>query len=192
MGLWIYQECMRAWEAAGEPAGHEELAMLASDSEPFAMLIDPDDDIFYSPGNMPEKIRAYCRKTGQRPPEGKGEVVRCIMESLALKYHMTLKGLEKIVGYEIPVLHVVGGGTKNTMLSQFTANATGKPVITGPIEATAVGNLATQLIALGEVSNLSEARTLIKRSFPTGEYLPNGRNQWAEAYGRFESMINKN
>jgi sugar (pentulose or hexulose) kinase len=105
---------------------------------------------------------------------------------------MTLKGLEKIVGYEMPVLHVVGGGTKNTMLSQFTANATGKPVITGPIEATAVGNLATQLIALGEVSNLSEARTLIKRSFPTGEYLPNGRNQWAEAYGRFESMINKN
>ena len=192
MGLWIYQECMRTWDAAGEPLSHEELGALADASAPLAMFIDPDDDIFYSPGNMPERIREYCRRTGQRIPESKGEIVRCVMESLALKYHMTLEGLERIVGYEIPVLHVVGGGSKNTMLNQFTANAIGKPVITGPIEATAVGNLTAQLLALGEVSSLSEARALIKRSFPTREYLPVERDRWVDAYGRFVRIISNN
>ncbi len=189
MGLWIYQECMRAWEASGQCATHEELASAAAMAEPFASLIDPDVDDFYSPGNMPDRIREYCRRTGQKVPEGKGEIVRCIMESLALKYRMTLEGLEGLIGYKIPVLHVVGGGTKNTMLNRFTANAIGRPVITGPIEATAIGNLAAQLLALGEVADLREARLLVKDSFPTTEYLPQDREQWEEAYGRFRILI---
>lgn len=189
MGLWIYQECMRAWEASGQCDSHEELASAAAKAEPFASLIDPDADDFYSPGNMPARIRDYCRRTGQKVPDGKGEIVRCIMESLALKYRMTLEGLEGLIGYKVPVLHVVGGGTKNTMLNRFTANAIGRPVITGPIEATAIGNLAAQLLALGEVADLGEARLLIKDSFPTTEYLPQDREQWEEDYGRFRILI---
>ncbi|HYE82109.1 MAG TPA: rhamnulokinase family protein [Clostridia bacterium] len=191
MGLWIYQECMRTWEAAGETLSHRELALQASKAKAFTMFIDPDDDMFYSPGNMPERVREYCRKTGQKLPESKGEIVRCIMESLALKYRMTLEGLESVVGYEIPVIHVVGGGTKNTMLNQFTASAAGRPVITGPAEATAVGNLTAQLLALGEVSGLSEARELIRRSFPTEEYLPSERDGWEDAHGRFSKLLSR-
>jgi rhamnulokinase len=192
MGLWIYQECMRTWEAAGEAASHEELAYLASVAEPLAMLIDPDDDIFYSPGSMPERIREYCRKTGQKLPENKGSIVRCIMESLALKYRMTLEGLQRIVGYDIPVIHVVGGGSMNSMLNEFTANAACKPVITGPVEATAIGNLTAQLLALGEVSDLSQGRDLVRRSFPTREYLPKDKDIWDAAYGRFVKIISNN
>ncbi len=192
MGLWIYQECKRVWDSTGEAVSHEVLLAQAASAAPFTSLIDPDHDSFYSPGNMPEKIRAYCRSTGQEPPESKGEVVRCVLESLALKYRMALLGLEKIVGYGIPVLHIVGGGTLNTMLNQFTANATGKPVITGPVEATAVGNLAVQLLALGEVSGLGEARALIRRSFPTREYLPVDRGRWDTAYERFLRIITGN
>lgn len=192
MGLWIYQECKRVWDTSGEALSHEVLIEQAAKAAPFAALIDPDDDSFYSPGNMPEKIREYCRKTGQKPPESKGAVVRCVLESLALKYRMAILGLERIVGYAIPVIHVVGGGTMNTMLNQFAANATGKPVITGPVEATAVGNLAAQLLALGEVSNLNEARALVKRSFPTREYLPTERDSWDDAYDRFVRIVTNN
>lgn len=191
MGLWIYQECKRAWDKTDEVLTFDELEQQATKAKAFECLIDPDNDLFYSPGNMPEKVREFCRNTKQVIPESKGAVVRCVMESLALKYKMTLEGLEEIVGYKIPVLHIVGGGSKNIMLNQFTANATGIPVITGPTEATAVGNLVCQLIALKEVSNLVEGRMLVKRSFPTQEYLPTGRDQWQEAYGRFLGLVEK-
>lgn len=190
MGLWIYQECKREWDKAGEAVSHEELIHMAAQSEPFAALIDPDDDSFYSPGNMCEKIRSYCRNTMQRPPESKGAIVRCIMESLALKYKMALISLEQIIGYEIPVLHVVGGGSMNAMLNQFTANAIGKPVITGPVEATAVGNIGAQLIALGEVADIHQFRALVKKSFPTGEYEPADKEAWDWAYDLFITIIN--
>lgn len=188
MGLWIYEECRRAWSRAGEVIGYSELGEAASKAEPFISLIDPDDDLFYSPGNMPDKIVEFCRKTGQAVPESKGAFVRCIMESLAFRYRMAIEGLEKIAGYTIPVLHIVGGGTKNDLLNTFTANAVGRPVITGPAEATAVGNLVCQLIALGEVSGLSQARQLIRRSFSTKGYLPADNEAWDEAYEKFCSI----
>lgn len=191
MGLWIFQECKREWDKTGEVLGFDRLIELAEEARPFVSIIDPDHDLFYSPGHMPEKVREFCRKTGQKAPEGKGAIVRCIMESLALKYRMSLEGLENIVGHEIPVLHIVGGGSQNTMLNRFTANSIGKPVITGPVEATAVGNLACQLIALGEVKNLDEARKIVKKSFPTREYLPSDRDPWDEAYERFRKLIGR-
>ena len=190
MGLWIYQECKRAWDKAGEVLSFDELEELAAKSGSFISFIDPDDDLFYSPGHMPDKVAEFCRKTGQPVPQGKGEMVRCIMESLALKYRYTLEGLEKIVGYYIPVLHIVGGGSRNTMLCRFTANAVKRPVITGPVEATAVGNLACQLIALKEVSGIKEAREVVRRSFPTAEYMPADCERWDEAYDRFKKMFN--
>lgn len=138
---------------------------------------------------MTGKIQDYCVKTGQKPPETKPAVVRCILESLAFKYRMALDGLEEILGYKLPVLHIVGGGCKNTTLSQFTANAIGRPVIAGPIEATATGNLIAQLIALGEVAGIKEGRELVKRSFPMVEYIPEDVAQWSEAYARFLELI---
>ncbi|MGE5583761.1 MAG: rhamnulokinase [Bacillota bacterium] len=185
MGLWIYQECKRAWDKMGEEANFDQLEEGALKSEPFKALIDPDDGSFYHPGNMPEKIRDFCRRTGQEIPGTKPEIVRCVMESLALKYRMTLEGLEKIVGYSIPVLHIVGGGCRNAVLSQFTADAIARPVIAGPVEATAAGNLITQLIALGEIKNVAEGRKIIKNSFSTFEYLPASGLSWETAYERF-------
>lgn len=189
MGLWVYQECKRTWDKEGEVLSFDELEQKASESAPFVSLIDPDDDLFYSPGHMPEKVREFCRRTGQEVPDSKAAVVRCVMESLALKYRLALEGLEEIVGYGIPVLHIVGGGSKNIMLSQFTANAIGRPVITGPVEATATGNLACQLIALGEVAGLNEAREVVRRSFPTREYEPVDCEKWSEAYERFKKIV---
>lgn len=188
MGLWIYQECKRAWDKTGEIVSFDELEAEAAKSEPFMCLIDVDNSVFYSPGNMPNKIRTFCKETGQRVPETKGQIVRCIMESLALKYRMALEGLEKLVGHRLPVLHIVGGGCKNKLLSQFTANAIGRPVLAGPVEATAIGNLAVQLIALGEVKNIEEARKLVKNSFPLDEYEPKDMEVWDEAYGNASIM----
>ena len=189
MGLWLYQECKREWDNSGETMSFDELEAGAKGAEPFAALIDPDDIIFMRPGNMTAKIQNYCMNTGQKPPESKPAIVRCILESLALKYRMALEGLEGILGYKLPVLHIVGGGCKNTTLSQFTANAIGRPVITGPIEATATGNLVSQLIALGEVGSLKEGRELVRRSFPLVEYTPFSTSAWDDAYVRFSKMI---
>jgi len=191
MGLWIYQECKRTWDKTEKVLSFDELEQAASESEPFVSFIDPDDNLFYHPGNMPERIREYCKSTGQKVPESKGAIVRCVMESLALKYRMIVEGLEKIAGHSIPVIHIVGGGSRNIMLCQFTANATSKPVISGPVEATATGNLLCQLMALGEVADIREARMLVKKSFPTREYIPSDSAFWDDAYGRFQKIISK-
>lgn len=185
MGLWIYQECKRYWDKSGEAMSFDELEEAAAMEKPFNAFIDPDNEVFYSPGNMPDKIAGFCKSTGQKLPESKGAIVRCIMESLALKYRMAVEGLEEIIGYKLPVIHIVGGGCKNTVLCQFAANATGKRVVAGPIEATAIGNLTTQLIALGKLKDLKEARELVRRSFPMVEYVPVDRGAWDEAYNEF-------
>ena len=151
-------------------------------AKPFACIIDVDDQRFFEPNNMPGKIQEYCAETGQYVPQTKGEIVRCIMEGLALKYRQAIEGLEEIVGYRIPALHIVGGGCKNKILSQFTANAINRPVYAGPIEATAIGNLAAQLISLGEIGSLSEAREVIRNSFPIEEYVPDHPAAWDAAY----------
>ncbi|NLC44789.1 MAG: rhamnulokinase, partial [Clostridiales bacterium] len=147
--------------------------------------IDCDDDLFYHAGNMPEKIQQFCKQTGQTVPESKGEIVRCIYESMALKYRWSFERLEEILGRSLDVLHMVGGGIKNRMLNQFTANVLNKPVICGPIEATAIGNLMVQAMALGEVKNQGEMRQLVKDSFPTEDYLPKNTDAWDDAYVRF-------
>ena len=191
MGLWIYQECKRSWDMEGEVWSFDRMEAEGLKSEAFAAFIDPDDESFLAPGNMPAKIQAFCKATNQKVPEGKAAIVRCIMESLAMKYKMVLEELETVTGAPIPVLHIVGGGCRNEMLCRFTANAIGRPVIAGPVEATAIGNLICQMLALGKLKNLREARKMVKNSFPTTEYLPGETGNWNDAYLRFKQLLRK-
>lgn len=191
MGLWINQECKRHWEKMGETVSFDELDSGALAAKPFACIIDVDDQRFFEPYNMPNKIMAYCAETNQYVPQTKGEIVRCIMESLALKYRQAIEGLEEIAGYRIPALHIVGGGCKNTILSQFTANAINRPVYAGPIEATAIGNLSAQLISLGAIGSLSEAREVVRNSFPIEEYVPSETAAWDDAYEKLLKLQNR-
>lgn len=191
MGLWIQQECKRHWEKLGETVSFNELDEACDKAAPFSAVIDVDDATFFEPNNMPIKIQDYCRRTNQKVPETKGEILRLVMEGLALKYREAIEGLEKIVGYKIPALHIVGGGCKNKVLSQFTANAINRPVYAGPIEATAVGNLVTQLIAMGEIKDLAEARDVVRNSFPIEEYVPADVEAWEDAYNRYKKLTGK-
>lgn len=185
MGLWILQESRRQWKREGKDHSFAQMEAWAKECEAFRSLVDVDDPSFATPGDMPEKIRAYCRRTGQPVPETVGEVVRCIYESLALKYRGVAESLMALTGKRASVIHVVGGGTKDRFLSQLTADACGIPVCAGPEEATAIGNLMMQLMAAGEVSGLSEARRVVAASFETKQYHPTAdRNMWDEAYGR--------
>lgn len=185
MGLWILQECMREWDAAGKGTSYEAIVAAAAQAPPHAACIDPDAEEFYAPGPMEHRIAAYCRATNQPAPGGRGEVARCILESLALKYRWAVERLELLAGYAIQELVIVGGGARNTLLNQWTANALHRPVIAGPSEATAVGNLLVQLGVLGEVGSVSDMRKVVKASFPGTRYLPGEQTQWDEAYGRF-------
>lgn len=185
MGLWILQECIREWQQAGESIEFADLDRLTEMAVPFSSLINPDDPLFFTPGGMTEKIRDYCRYTRQSVPGTKGAIIRCILESLALCYRRVLQELEEIIGFELPVIQIVGGGVKNDLLNRFTADATGRRVLAGPVEATAIGNLLCQLIALGEVKDLAQARELVRTSFPVREYLPERDGGWDSAYERF-------
>ena len=182
MGLWINNECMRHWEKHGEKISYKEMNEGVAAADPFIAVIDVDDPDFFDPFNMPVKIQQYCERTGQRVPQTKGEIIRVVEESLALKYRQCIEGLEEIVGRRIPALNIVGGGIKNTILSQFTANAIGRPVYAGPVEATAIGNLSCQLISLGEVSGIDQARDVIRNSFPIETYEPKDTDAWDAAY----------
>ena len=192
IGLWILQECKREWDRVGEIIDYNDLVLLAEKEKSFDSLIDPDNEVFYSPGDMINKIALYCKKTNQKIPETKGEIVRCILESLALKYRMAVEELEDIIGYNLSVIHIVGGGSQNKMLNQFTANSTGKKVISGPVEATAIGNLMVQLLALNEVSDLEQIRTIVTNSFLIEECEPFDIDLWDEAYDRFKKLVAKN
>ena len=186
MGLWLIQESRRQWKREGHEYSFAQMEAWAREAEPLRSLIDPDDASFATPGNMPERVRDFCRRTGQPGPETVGEVVRCIYESLALKYRMTAESIESLMGRSAKVIHVVGGGTKDGFLSQMTADACGIPVAAGPEEATAIGNLMMQLIALGDVADLTEARQIVSRSFDLKRYQPTPeRDRWDEAYARF-------
>ena len=191
MGLWISQECRRYWIKKGENLSFDELEEGAKAATPFASIINVDAPEFFEPGHMPEKVVEFCRKTGQKVPETKGEIVRCIMESLALKYRMAIEELEKIVGYKVPVLHIVGGGCKEKTLCRFTAEAIDRPVVAGPVEATAIGNLAVQLISLGEAKNIKEARAIISDSFEKKDYFPDPskKAQWDDAYEKLQKLL---
>ena len=186
MGLWLIQESRRQWKREGNEYSFAQMEAWAKECKPMQCFINPDDASFATPGNMPEKIREFCRRTGQHVPESVGEVVRCIYESLALKYRQTAESIETLMGRKAKVIHVVGGGTKDRFLSQMTADACGIPVAAGPEEATAIGNLMMQAIAAGEVADLKQARQIVADSFELKHYTPSAdRSLWDEAYGRF-------
>lgn len=189
MGMWIIQECRRVWIKEGFCEDYAGLAALAEAAEPFRSLFDPDEDRFLQPGDMPGRIRAYCEETGQPAPETRGQFARAIYESLALKYRWALGRLERdILGYPVECLHIVGGGSNNALLSQMTADAVMRPVLAGPGEATAIGNLLVQALTLGAVASMDELRAVVLASFETNEYMPKNRAMWDDAYGRFLAL----
>ncbi len=187
-GLWILQECRRVWTQSGESIDWEECLRWGAEAPSHVSLINPDDPAFVAPADMPAAIADFCRRTGQPVPADRGAVVRCALESLALKYHEVLLSLEKLIGARIHTIHIVGGGSQNELLSQMAADACGREVIAGPVEATAVGNLLMQLVAAGEVASIAEARQLVKASFPVKRYEPAENESWDEAYSRFRQM----
>ena len=191
MGLWIEQESRRQWTREGTKYSFDELSEMALASKPFQCFIDPDDQLFATAGNMPRRIREYCEKTGQYVPQTVGEIVRCIFESLSLRYRWTAEKLEELTGRKYPVINIVGGGTKEEMLSQFTADASHRKVCAGPVEATALGNIAMQCIASGEIKDMWEARRIIRNSTDIKEYEPDMESAaaWDEAYARFLKII---
>lgn len=191
MGLWLVQECRRSFERNGTPYDYGLLAQVARDAKPFRAFVDPDDRAFMAPQEMPEAIREWCRKTNQEVPDTEGGIVRCALESLALKYRTVLGWLEELSGERVEVIHIVGGGTQNELLNQFTANATGRPVITGPIEATALGNILVQARTAGAVGSLSEIRAVVRASSTMKRYEPQNVSGWNEAYERFSSILKK-
>ncbi len=189
-GLWLLQECRRDWASKGFECDYEEIVHLASQAEAFRTLLNPNDPCFLSPGDMPARIRQYARSTHQPVPETIGEVVRCTLESLALTYRQVIENLEDVLGYKIEVVHIVGGGSRNHLLNQFTASATGYPVIAGPVEATAVGNILVQEIAMGRMDTLSEARNLVRSSFVMNMFEPGEKQAWDDAYQKWMSIMN--
>ncbi|MEA4966355.1 MAG: rhamnulokinase family protein, partial [Oscillospiraceae bacterium] len=189
MGLWIIQECRRDWQKAGQKLSWEEIGQAARQTRRFRSIIDPDDTAFFAAGNMERKIQEFCRSTGQPVPETVGEVARCIYESLALKYRSALEGLEAIKGARIDSLNIVGGGIQNRLLSQMAADALDRPVVTGPIEGAAMGNLLTQAMALGEIANLEELRQVVRNSTEVETYAPSHTQDWEDAYGRLRALM---
>ena len=188
-GLWLLQEAKRIWSERGMRFDYENLNELAIRAEPFSSLINPDDTAFLKPGDVPSRIREYCYRTNQNQPSSEGQVVRTILEGLALRYRTVLDDIDYAVGRECKKIHIVGGGAKTEVLNQFTANATNRPVVAGPFEATAIGNILVQLIAHGEVSSLQEARELSYSSFDRVEFEPQHTSAWSEAYEQFCTLV---
>jgi rhamnulokinase len=189
-GLWLVEGCRRAWERRGRWPGYEAIAAATREASAFQATIDPNHSSFLNPVDMPDAIAAFCRATGQTPPDvqAPGSVMRCVLESLALAYRLVLERTEALTGYRFPGLHVVGGGTRNETLLQLTADAIGRPVWSGPTEATAIGNLLGQLMASGHIASLGEGRALVRESFPVRTFQPQARDGWEEAFHRFQEL----
>jgi rhamnulokinase len=192
MGLWIIQECRRSWQKNEGGLEYDNIESLAALADPFTSMIDPDYAGFYNPLDMPAAIDTFCRQTGQRSPLGIGTLARTIFESLALKYRMVLEQLEIISGKRYNVIHVIGGGSQNKLLCQFTANATGRKVIAGPVEATGTGNLLIQAMAQGHIDNLAHGRKVVKNSFQLKTYEPEDEEIWSSAYEKFLKIAKQN
>jgi rhamnulokinase len=190
MGLWLVQECKRTWAHQGEELSYDEITRLAAEAKPFLAVIDPDDHQFFHPGDMPERIRNYCLSTDQTVPQTKGEIIRVALESLALKYRWFLDRLEGLTGNRLDPVHIIGGGTKNRLLNQFTADATGRPVVAGPVEATAIGNVLMQAIGLKHLSSLAEVRNVVRASFIPEVYESKPTADWENAYSRLQKVRN--
>jgi rhamnulokinase len=188
MGLWLVQECRRVWAREGSSYSYEQLARMALDSPACASLIDPDAPEFWLPPRMPAAIGEFCRRTGQNVPTEPGPVVRCALDSLALRYRWVLDRLEECTGRKLEVIHVVGGGSQNALLCQLTADACNRPVLTGPVEATAMGNVLVQAIGLGLIGSLAQAREIVRRSVQLTRYEPQQPKEWLEPYERFRKL----
>jgi rhamnulokinase len=182
------QESRRAWQREGLDLDYATLATQAAATEPFRALINPNDPRFWKHDEMPAKIVAYCRETNQRPPETPAQFTRCIYESLALLYRRTLEDLERVTGRKIARLHIVGGGSQSTLLNQFAANATQRPVLAGPVEATALGNVLLQAVTLGHLASLNALREVVRTSFQITRYEPQDSAAWDEAHTRFNIL----
>lgn len=189
IGLWLIQESRRQWKREGKEYSYADLEKLALAAEPFKCFIDPDAPEFVPHGNIPERVREFCRKTGQYVPETVGEIMRCIYESLAMKYRLTFEKLRECTERDYPVIHVIGGGTKDGLLCQMTANSCDRTVKAGPIEATVMGNVAVQLMSDGSVKNIGQARKIVADSSELKTFEPKDTDKWAEAYEDFLKVI---
>jgi len=188
MGLWIVQECRRTWLSAGEDYSYAELTQMAAECEPFKSIIDPDDPVFLAPGDMSQRIRDFCSATGQPIPESKGQIIRCVLDSLALRYRATIEDLDEMLGRRHEPIHIVGGGTQNKLLSQLTADVTGRRVVAGPVEATATGNVLVQAMGVGCVKSLDEIREIVRMSFDLQTYEPQPAPGADQAYATFKDL----
>jgi rhamnulokinase len=186
MGLWLVQESRREWSRSGESHSYDELTRMASEVPAFGPYVVPGDSRFLAPGDMPRRIQSFCQETGQRVPQTKGEIVRCALESLALEYRWVAQRLDQLADRHLPTIHIIGGGSRNQLLNQLTADATGRTVIAGPVEATAIGNIVVQAIALGHLASLAEGRALVRRSFTLKTFEPQTNSAWDEAYAKYQ------
>jgi rhamnulokinase len=191
VGLWVVQECRREWTREGHEYTYDQLTEMAEEAEPLKSLIDLRDLRFAKPHGMPKKIASYCRETKQIPPETPGETIRCALESLALLYHNTLQEICAVTGRKIKYLHIVGGGSRNQLLNQLSANACQVTVVAGPTEATAIGNILIQAIAMGDLGSLEDVRRVVRRSFPVTKYDFREQLAWQDAYERFKALTIK-
>jgi rhamnulokinase len=190
-GLWLVQECRRIWERAGKTYGYDELTRLAEAAPAFISIVNPDHASFILPLSMPAALADYCRRTNQPAPAEAGAVIRCALESLALRYRWVLEKLEEMTGRRLDVIHVVGGGCQNELLCQLTADACNRQVLAGPVEATAIGNVLMQAVGLGALGSLTEAREVVRRSFEVRTFTPRGPQSWDEPYQRFLELVRR-
>jgi rhamnulokinase len=188
MGMWLLQGCRRKWAASGQDYDYGTLVGMALSQPVLRSILEPDDPSFLNPADMPEAITGFCRRTDQVAPSSPGDFVQAILESLALKYRYVVESLEQITGTKYTEIRVVGGGARNRTLNQFTADATRCRVVAGPFEATALGNIAMQMVATGAVSGVAQAREVIDASFPTESFEPRDSSRWDEAYAKIRQM----
>lgn len=188
-GMWMLQQCRDDWARRGQAYSYDELTELARHAAPFGPLLAVGDEAFVAPGGMPARIVEYCQRTHQQTPQSPGEIVRTILESLALEYQNCMENLESLLGYPLDVIHIIGGGSRNSLLNQLTADLTQRPVIAGPVEATVAGNILVQLMALGTLASLDQARQVMRASFHPSAYLPASHSGWEDARGRYSKLV---
>ena len=188
-GMWLLQECRRIWNLAGRNWDWEDLNRLSAAAKPLVSFIDPDAPDFLAPDDMPAAIRAFCKKTGQTVPDSEGAVLRCALESIAMKFRHVFGMCEELAGGRIETIHIVGGGTRNRQLCQAAADACGRHVVAGPIEATATGNVMMQAVATGDVASIAEAREVIRRSFDVEQFEPKNSAAWNDAFETFSRVV---
>ena len=191
-GMWLVEQSRQTWASRGRDYNYAAMGGMAKEATPFLSLIDPDDPLFLPQGDMPKWIQQYCQQTGQTIPADEGQILRIIYESLALKYRYVLDKLIALTGRDVERLHIIGGGSQNRLLCQMTANAIGREVIAGPVEATALGNAIVQMIANGDFANVTEAREVVSRSQNQTRYTPENAAAWQEAFQRFQNLLHDN